>query len=109
MSGEKDDITVSEQLRILFIINILSLILSTITTVIVSMKCRSKCPCCECGMRPSMSLPTPPAVVGPEYVVIHRNAVCAAAAPVPPQASSVINSSEGVEDRPLLNIKAPDV
>lgn len=54
------------QLQVLLIVNIITLILQTITTVITSMRCKGKCPCCDFRMRPSNTLPTPPDAVDPE-------------------------------------------
>lgn len=58
--------SVDAQLQMLLILNIISLVLTAITTAITSMRCRSRCPCCDCNMRPSTSLPTPASAVDPE-------------------------------------------
>jgi hypothetical protein len=66
MSENTTNSSVDAQLQTLLILNIISLVLSAVTTAITSMRCRSRCPCCDCNMRPSTALPTPPSAVDPE-------------------------------------------
>lgn len=60
MTSADDTSSLTSQLWLLLVLNIVSIVMQSVTAVVTAMRCKGTCPCgCSWGIRPSASLPTP--------------------------------------------------